>query len=62
MVASSRENRVTFPDEADDQLGYDDLVIEHCPGEGFQWIFQMTEDGVLKGHAHEDKLEICPGL
>lgn len=44
------------------RLGYDDLAIEHRPGEGFQWIFQMTEDGVLKGHVHEDKLEVCPDL
>lgn len=46
----------------DGSLGYTDEAIEHRPGEGFEWTFEMTEEGVLEGHVHEDKLEVCPDL
>lgn len=45
-----------------ERLGYDDLAIAHRPGEGFEWAFEMTEDGVLEGHSNEDRLEVCPDL
>lgn len=43
-------------------IGYDDIAIEHRPGEGFEWTFEMTEDGIVAGHEHEDTLEVCPDL
>lgn len=43
-------------------LGYTDEALVHQPGEGFEWTLQMTEDGVLDGHVHEDRLTVCPGL
>lgn len=43
-------------------LGYTDEAIAHGPGEGFEWAFEMTEEGVLEGHVHEDRLEVCPDL
>ncbi|WP_247730711.1 hypothetical protein [Halovivax limisalsi] len=45
-----------------DPVGYDDLAIEHRPGEGFEWSFELTEAGVVAGHEHEDRLEVCPDL
>ena len=46
----------------DGSLGYTDEAIEHVPGEGLEWTLEMTEDGVLDGHVHEDELEVCPDL
>lgn len=46
----------------DDVIVYDDIGIEHRPGEGFEWTFEMTEAGVVAGHSHEDRLEVCPDL
>lgn len=44
-------------------LGYTDEGIEHRPGEGFEWAFEMTEEGVIEdGHPHEDSLAVCPDL
>ncbi|MFC4542468.1 hypothetical protein ACFO5R_11095 [Halosolutus amylolyticus] len=45
-----------------DRIGYDDVAIEHRPGEGFEWTFEMTEAGIVAGHDHEGKLEVCPDL
>lgn len=42
--------------------GYTDEAIAHDPGEGFEWTFELTDDGVLAGHVHEDALTVCPGL
>lgn len=42
--------------------GYTDEALAHDPGEGFEWTFEFTEDGVLAGHVHEDDLTVCPGL
>jgi hypothetical protein len=47
----------------DGPLGYTDEAIEHRPGEGFEWTFEMTEVGVVEdGHPHEDTLEVYPEL
>ncbi|MXV63139.1 hypothetical protein GS429_13885 [Natronorubrum sp. JWXQ-INN-674] len=43
-------------------VGYTDEAVVHSPGEGFDWTFELTEDGVLEGHAHEEWLEVCPEL
>lgn len=45
-----------------DPIGYDDIAIEHRPGEGFEWTLTMTEEGIVAGHEHEDKLSVCPDL
>ncbi|MFC7074263.1 hypothetical protein ACFQJ7_06885 [Halovenus rubra] len=47
---------------SDTPLVYDDLAIEHPPGKGFEWTFEMTEEGIVAGHEHEKKLEVCPDL
>ncbi|WP_136716977.1 hypothetical protein [Halorientalis salina] len=41
---------------------YNDLGIEHQPEEGFEWTLELTEDGVMAGHTHEDRLTVCPDL
>ena len=46
----------------DESLGYDDVALEHRPGKAFEWTLEMTEEGVLEGHVHEDTLEVCPDL
>jgi hypothetical protein len=46
----------------DDPIVYTDEAIEHRPGEGFEWSFEMTEEGIVAGHTHEDILEVCPDL
>ncbi|WP_137291646.1 hypothetical protein [Natronorubrum halophilum] len=43
-------------------VGYTDEALAHSPGEGFEWTFELTEDGVLAGHVHEDLLAVCPEL
>ena len=45
-----------------EQLGYTDEGLEHRPGEGFEWTLKMTEEGILEGHVHQDKLKVCPDL
>jgi hypothetical protein len=47
-------NRDLFP--------YTDEGILHDPGEGFEWTFDLTAEGVTGGHVHEDDLEVCPDL
>jgi len=44
------------------RLLYTDEGISQPPGEGFRWSFELTEDGLLAGHPHEDDLGICPDL
>lgn len=46
----------------DAAVGYTDETLVHSPGEGVEWSFELTEDGLLVDHAHEDRLEVCPGL
>ena len=43
-------------------LGYTDEAVAHRPGEGFEWTLELTADGVVDGHVHEDRLTVCPGL
>lgn len=45
-----------------DSLGYTDEAVIHEPGEGFEWSIELTPEGVLAGHHHEDRLSVCPGL
>lgn len=47
---------------SDDPLGYTDEALLHYPGDGFEWTFELTEEGVLAGHTHEDRLTVCPEL
>jgi len=42
--------------------GYTDEAILHEPGEGFEWSFEMTPEGVVVDHVHGDGIEVCPGL
>ena len=44
------------------RVPYTDEGISQPPGEGFSWSFELTEDGLLAGHPHEDKLTVCPEL
>jgi hypothetical protein len=46
----------------DERLEYTDEAIVHAPGEGFQWSFDLTEDGLFEGHFHEGVLDVCPDL
>ena len=45
-----------------DRLLYTDIGVVQPPGDGFTWSFELTEDGLLAGHPHEDDLAICPDL
>lgn len=44
------------------QLGFTDEALAYRPGGGLQWTFELTEDGVIDGYAHEDRVEVCPDL
>lgn len=46
----------------DVHLGYTDEAVGHETGDGFEWTFELTPEGVLAGHDHEDHLSVCPGL
>lgn len=43
-------------------LAYTDEAVGHRPGEGFTWRLELTEDGLLDGHTHEDRMAVCPDL
>lgn len=43
-------------------VGYTDEAIAHRPGEGFEWSFEMTEESIVAGHPHEERLVVCPDL
>lgn len=43
-------------------FGYTDEAVGHPPGEGFEWTFELTEAGVVAGHAHGDSIVVCPDL
>lgn len=45
-----------------DTFPYTDEAVAHEPGEGFVWEFELTGEGVVDGHSHEDHLEVCPDL
>lgn len=42
--------------------GYTDEAVGHSPGEGFEWTFELTEEGVVADHAHGDSIAVCPDL
>lgn len=39
---------------------YTDEAVGHAPGEGFEWRFELTEDGVVADAPHD--FRVCPGL
>lgn len=41
---------------------YTDEALGHAPGDGFEWTFELTADGVVGDHANADRLEVCPDL
>ena len=42
--------------------GYTDEGVRHRPGTAFEWTIQLTEDGLLADHTHDDRLTVCPSL
>ncbi len=42
-------------------FGYTDEAIVHSPGDGFNWTFELTEDGIVADAFH-DHLTVCPEL
>lgn len=46
----------------DRPVAYTDEGIIHPPNDGFEWSFELTAEGVLDGHTHEDVFEVCPDL
>jgi hypothetical protein len=47
--------------DEDDYFEYTDEAVEHPPGEGFEWAFELTEGGIVEGTYHDDA-EVCPDL
>lgn len=47
---------------ADAPIPITDELLEHDPGEGFEWELELTEEGVPAGHMHEGDLRVCPDL
>jgi hypothetical protein len=47
--------------DEDQPFGYTDEAIEHPPGKGFEWVFELTEDGIVRGAFH-DHAGVCPDL
>lgn len=41
---------------------YTDELITHLPGDGYEWEFSMTEEGLVAGGPHADALRVCPDL
>jgi hypothetical protein len=60
LTADGWQDVRVAPEDA--TLGYTDEAIGHAPGEGFQWRFELTEDGVVDGHTHGEVLDVCPDL
>lgn len=48
--------------DEDGLLPYTDEAVVHEAGDGFEWSFELTEDGVVEDHVHEDTLAVCPDL
>lgn len=44
------------------EAAYTDEAIFHPPGDGFDWTFELTEEGVVTNHFHEERLRVCPAL
>lgn len=45
-----------------ERIEYTEEALAHAPGEGLEWTLTLTEEGVLEGHPHEERLTVCPGL
>lgn len=45
-----------------DLFPYTDEAINHYPGDGFEWTLELTEEGLVANHYHEDRLVVCPDL
>ena len=41
---------------------YTDELITHLPGDGHEWAFTMSEEGLVAGGPHADVLRVCPDL
>jgi len=41
---------------------YTDEGVGHNPGEGFEWMLELTDEGVTAGHTHTEDLTVCPSL
>ncbi|WP_290814915.1 hypothetical protein [Halovivax sp.] len=48
--------------DPDARIGYTDEGLLHPPGRGFEWTFELSEEGLVEGHAHEDAVRVCPDL
>jgi len=44
------------------RFAYTDELITHRPGDGYEWEFTMTEEGLVAGGPHADALRVCPDL
>ena len=51
---------VRVADESE-HFEYNDEAVEHPPGGGFEWSFELTESGLTEGTYH-DHAEVCPDL
>lgn len=47
--------------DEDGYFEYTDEAVVHAPGEGFEWQFELTEDGIVEGTYHDDA-RVCPDL
>jgi predicted nucleic acid-binding Zn-ribbon protein len=45
-----------------DHFEYTDEGVSHAPGDGFEWTIELTDEGVIEGHFHEDHFSVCPSL
>lgn len=43
-------------------IGHTDEGISHPPGEGFDWRFELTEDGLVDDAYSGQELRVCPAL
>lgn len=46
----------------DTVVAYNDIAVEHPPGEGFTWKLPLTPEAVVADHQRADSLSVCPGL
>ncbi len=47
--------------DEDRHFEYTDEAINHAPGGGFEWTFELTESGLVKDTYHSDAM-VCPDL
>ncbi len=48
--------------DPDTPIGYTDEGIMHPTGDGFEWEFELTEEGVISENQNESHLTVCPEL